>query len=99
MTQIERISHYEDELNRLSAAVRSLDAALDTFSETAELASDLDAYMGSEEWWQDFEDDEAGRLPSDLRRGVLSEDALYDALSDYRSLIIKLLETAADALK
>lgn len=99
MTQVERIANYEDEMNRLNEAVRSLDAALDAFSGLKDLASDLDAYLGSEEWWQDYNDDEAGRLPAELRRGVLSEDALYDALSDYRGLIVKLLETAAEALR
>ena len=99
MTQFERIAHYENEMNRLSEAVRSLEEALDSFSEVKDLASDLDAYLGSEEWWQDFNDDEAGKLPAELKRGVLSEDALYNALSDYRGLIVKLLETAADALR
>ena len=99
MTQHERIARYENEMNRLSEAVRSLEEALDAFSEVKDLASDLDAYLGSEEWWQDFNDDEAGMLPAELKRGVLSEDALYNALSDYRGLIVKLLETAADALR
>ena len=99
MTQLERIVHYENEMNSLNEAVRSLEEALDSFSEVKDLASDLDAYLGSEEWWQDLGDDEAGKLPAELKRGVLSEDALYNALSEYRGLIVKLLETAADALR
>ena len=30
----------------------------------------------------DFEADEEGLIPKDLKRGVLSEDALYDLLSE-----------------
>lgn len=34
----------------------------------------------------DFDDDEAGRLPPDLRRGVLSEDGIWNALERRREL-------------
>ena len=42
----------------------------------------LSNYYGSDEWKQDFADDEAGLLPRDLKRGVLSEDALWNLLSE-----------------
>lgn len=35
-------------------------------------------YYEGGEWRQDFELDEAGLLPRDLKRGVLSEDGVYD---------------------
>ena len=41
---------------------------------------------------RDYEADEAGKLPADLKRGVLSEDAVYDLLSDYDALEKQLLE-------
>ena len=41
----------------------------------------LSEYYGSDEWKQDFADDEAGRLPKDLKRGVLSEDGIWNVLS------------------
>ena len=31
---------------------------------------------------KDYEDDEAGKLPSDLKRGVLSEDLVYDLIRE-----------------
>lgn len=37
-------------------------------------------YYESGEWLQDYERDERGELPSDLKRGVLSQDGLYDLL-------------------
>ena len=33
---------------------------------------------------KDYEADEAGKLPADLKRGVLSEDALFDLLEENR---------------
>ena len=40
----------------------------------------LEAYYTSGEWREDYESDEWGELPPDLKRGVLSQDALYDLL-------------------
>ena len=40
----------------------------------------LNAYYSSGEWREDYEADERGELPPDLKRGVLSQDALYDLL-------------------
>ena len=37
-------------------------------------------YYSSKEWKQDFADDEAGLLPKDLKRGVLSEDGIWNIL-------------------
>ena len=41
----------------------------------------LAEYYGSDEWKQDFADDEAGLLPKDLKRGVLSEYGIWNVLS------------------
>ena len=40
----------------------------------------LAEYYASNEWKQDFADDEAGLLPKYLKRGVLSEDGLWNLL-------------------
>lgn len=44
----------------------------------------LEAYYTSGEWRQDYEADERGELPPDLKRGVLSQDALYDYLDSLK---------------
>jgi hypothetical protein len=41
----------------------------------------LEAYYTSGEWLEDCEADERGEFPPDLKRGVLSQDALYNLLS------------------
>ena len=40
----------------------------------------LEVYYTSGEWREDYEADERGELPAGLKRGVLSQDALYDLL-------------------
>ena len=37
-------------------------------------------------WLSDFEADEAGLLPPDLKRGVLSEDGIYNLLEEYKRM-------------
>jgi len=42
----------------------------------------LREYMDSGLWLSDYEADERGELPPDLKRGVLSQDGLYNLLQD-----------------
>ena len=68
LDRIERVERYERLFDEASA------------SHDPETLRRLDAYYTSGEWREDFEADERGELPPDLKRGVLSEDALYDLL-------------------
>lgn len=42
----------------------------------------LKEYFESGLWLSDYEADERGELPAELKRGVLSEDGLYNLLND-----------------
>jgi hypothetical protein len=86
MEQIERIKQMELRMERAAKAVMELSAALDNYESVQEDIAELDNYYGSEMWKQDYADDEAGRLPADLKRGVLSEDGIWNLLSDAREL-------------
>lgn len=90
MEQAERIRQMEQRLERSAAAVMALSAALDRYEEVKEDISALEAYYGSETWKQDFADDEAGLLPPSLKRGVLSEDSIWNLLTDARELVERL---------
>ena len=84
--QVARIRRMERNLNTAVAAVKRLEAALDKWEAVQDAIAALDEYYGSGLWRQDFADDEAGLLPADLKRGVLSEDGIWNLLSDARSL-------------
>ncbi len=99
MEQIERIKQMELHLDRASSAVMQLSAALDNYIDVQKSISALDEYYSSDDWKQDYADDEAGLLPPNLRRGVLSEDAVWNLLSDTKEMNIRLLETVAEILK
>jgi hypothetical protein len=79
---IQRIVAMEAAFDRTALAVQMLEAALDTY-ETVKVDIDrLTDYLESGAWREDFEADEAGLVPGELKRGVLSEDGLYDLLAD-----------------
>jgi len=86
MKQTERIKEMEQRMERASATLKALTAALDHFEGEAEDFAILGDYYGSKEWKQDFEADRDGRLEEGMKRGVLSEDGLWNLLEDYREL-------------
>ena len=77
----------EERLDRASEAVAACAAALDAYVAAQVDIAALDAYYGSDEWQQDFDADREGRLPDGLKRGVLSEDGIWDLLNDNRELL------------
>ena len=97
MNQTERIKHMERQLDRASLAVMQLSNALEQYAEAQEALAQLSSYYGSKEWKADFAADEAGLLPQDLKRGVLSEDAVWNVLSDNRELQEQLKAVSAKA--
>ena len=77
----------EKALERAQIAVEQLDEALVRYSYSRQDLKILAEYLNSEERRSDIEADEAGRLPAELRRGVLSEDTLWNLLEDNAGLI------------
>ena len=84
--QTERIRQMELRMERAAKAVMELSAALENYEAVQEDIAALERYYGSEAWKQDYADDEAGLLPADLKRGVLSEDGIWNLLEDVREL-------------
>ena len=99
MEQIERIQHFEMLLDRGAPVLGNLEEALDAFDGIQDDVKELAAYYEDDDWREDFEADEAGKLTKDLKRGVLSEDGIYDVLSGHYALTIRLLDTVSSILK
>ncbi len=84
--RMERIERMEDSYNRVRKVVDAIHSKLDRLDRLQDRIRELEAYQESGEWLKDFEADEKGEIPSDIPRGVLSEDALYDLLTDLESI-------------
>ena len=72
----QRVTQMEEIFDRVSAAVKDKKAYPDLKDEVEQLKR----YMGTGDWKEDFEADERGELPEGMKRGVLSEDGLYNLL-------------------
>ena len=57
-----------------------MEALYDRARETGHVPQALIDYYESGQWLQDYEADERGQLPSTLKRGVLSQDGLWELL-------------------
>ncbi len=76
--RIRRIAAFEKLYDDLKKAVERNDVS----DHTEEIMKKLSAYYETD-WKEDFEADESGRIPQKMKRGVLSEDGLYDLLEAY----------------
>ncbi len=89
----DRIREMETCLSASAEAVGRLSEALSAYEDSLERLKKLSDYYESALWMDDFEADEAGELPppEELPRGVLSEDAVYDLLTENRGLSVRML--------
>ena len=92
---IQRIKDMEKKLDLCVSATEELSGALDRMGSVLDEMSALFGYYGSEEWYEDRD----GELPSEVKAGVLSEDAVYDQITEIRNTAFRMLETATDILK
>lgn len=83
---IDRITQMEQRLLRAAQALADLESALTQYDAAQDDIAALDAYLGSSEWHADRAADQAGCLPENLRRGVLSEDGIWNLLEHYRDI-------------
>ena len=86
MEQMERIRYMEQLFDLVLESITEPSTALDKSEKIQEAIAALSDYYSSDEWKQDYADDEAGLLPENLKRGVLSEDGIWNLLSDWREL-------------
>ena len=94
-TLITRIKEMEDRYHEVTRVLGELDMAIEEYNDFKDELATLKDYMESGQWKKDFEADEAGLVPSDLKREVLSEDGLYDLLSGADKIIAFAKESLA----
>ena len=72
---VERVRHMERCMDRVLDALMQGDV-----TKVQPEIEQLRAYQESGLWLADYEADERGEYPTDLKRGVLSQDSLHDLL-------------------
>ena len=82
----QRINEMEDILDK---AVQKMDVLEEKMAEYEAFQPEirkLEAYYTSPQWKEDFAADEAGAYPESLKRGVLSEDGIWNVLERNKEL-------------
>ncbi|MBQ9950664.1 MAG: DUF4298 domain-containing protein [Clostridia bacterium] len=79
---IERIVRMEGYFD----AIRANPGAVRTDPEAARMYAELLDYYENGLWLADFQRDERGELPAGLKRGVLSEDGVYNLITEVEPL-------------
>ena len=67
---LDKATQILDEIDRLTVELESIQPEI----------RELEKYYTSTKWRKDLELDARGGLPADLKRGVLSEDGIYNLL-------------------
>ena len=93
--ELDRIARMESHLDDVTTLTTKLQAQLDAMKAAESHAKALFSYYGSEDWHADRD----LTLPEGFKAGVLSEDSVYDAITDLRDAAFDMLELGTDILK
>ena len=96
---IERIKEMEEILNNSIKTINDFESALDAFLKAQIGINKVSKYYGSENWFNDIEEYDSGKVHKDVKAGILSEDMAYDMLMNNRELAIRMLEVGTEILK
>ncbi len=88
--KILRINQMEAILDTALQKMDDLEQRIADYKEYQAKIRELEAYYTSRQWKDDFAMDEEGKFPEDLKRGVLSEDGIYNMLERNREILKKL---------
>ena len=87
-----RVAYYEKKMHRCLRALERLEAAAEKCRALHDDVEELKQYYTGREWMNDFEADEAGLFPENMKRGVLSEDGIDTLLERYSEILALLGE-------
>ena len=99
MSQIKRIEDMESKFDSANRAIKGLQKALKEYNKVQDDIRELAAYYASDDWKNDFETDEQKKLPKDLKRGVLSEDGIYNMLDSNIEVQRKMCRTVEKSIR
>ena len=91
MNQIERITINEKRLDNVLNNIKELDNNLKTFKNNKKNIELLNKYYGSKNWFKDKEDFESNKI-SNIKAGVLSEDAIWNMSDDIKDILLDMEE-------
>ena len=80
--RVERIKKMEAKLDDVTPKIKNFEESLSNMKKVFDDMKVLSDYY-SKDWKSDYFADEEGKLPKNLKRGVLGQDTLYDLFQRY----------------
>ena len=90
--QLQNIAEMEEILNKIEDFTPKAEEFLKQWQELLPDVQQLNTYYGSDQWRQDYDDANAGKIPEGIPHGVLSEDLAYNALGEQYFLAVDFLK-------
>ena len=81
------ISEMEELFDKVLQTQSAFEKAIEEYRELQVEIEKLEAYYSSKQWKDDFASDERVEIPSDVKRGVLSEDGIYNMLERNKEIM------------
>ena len=88
--QIERIIEMEKLFDESIDGLKEFEKSFRKFKSLQKKIDVLEDYYFSKMWRKDYEDDEKGKIIGDIKRGVLSQDAIYNMIIENDELLKRL---------
>ena len=88
----QHIFEMESSLDKAIRKMDELERQMDEYKAFQPEIRRLEEYYASQQWKDDFAMDEKGEFPDGLKRGVLSEDGIYNVLERNRALLDRIRE-------
>lgn len=81
------ISEMEKAFDEILEAQDSLEKEVEKYKSLQDKVKKLERYYSGKQWKEDYSMDERGEIPADVKRGVLSEDGIYNMLERDREIM------------
>lgn len=82
----------KEKLDQAKIAFEQLKASMKQYDQ-------LSAYYSSQDWFDDVQLYQDGKLPADIKAGILSEDGLYDVFGDMYEYALSQLEFVSEYMR
>ena len=81
------ISEMEEIFDKVLQTQSAFEKAIEEYRGLQPEIEKLEAYYSGKQWKEDFAADERGEIPADMKRGVLSEDGIYNMLERNKEIM------------
>ena len=91
------ISEMEKMFDKVLQTQSAFEKAIEEYRDLQPVVRKLEAYYSSKQWKDDYAMDERGEIPTDVKRGVLSEDGIYNMLERNKEIMGMIGEKADES--